>query len=285
MKNSRNWKIDDLPWEQFDRTCVDPNILRIVKAAALVEYNAADYSTYLTNVFGDNADFCRHVRVWENEETQHGAALGAWAERADPSFNFQAAFARYRVGYRINLETDTSIRGSQSGELVARCVVEAGTSSYYTALGQGTREPVLQALCRHIAADEVRHYKMFYSYLEKSWSKEQLGRLKRLKIGLGRVKESEDDELAYAYFAANMPEGAVFNRSLYSSAYMACAFPLYQLDNLEQMATLVARACGFKLAGMWRKPISIVAQALLRRKLKQLHQQHAQLGSLMQATT
>ena len=108
---------------------------------------------------------------------QHGDALGRWATLADPSWDYGAAFARYRAGYKINTEVDASIRGSRTGELIARCMVETGTSSYYTALGDATEEPVLKAICRRIAADELRHYKTFYQYLNRYMEREELGKL------------------------------------------------------------------------------------------------------------
>jgi rubrerythrin len=268
MKPYIHWKIADLPWDSFDSARVDPELLKIVKAAALVEYNAADYATYLANVFPDDVHFQKETRDWSVEETQHGAALGAWAERADPSFNFDAAFKRYTDGYHINVDADASIRGSQSGELIARCIVETGTSSYYTALADATDEPVLKALCRHIAADELRHYKLFHSYLDRYLAKEGLGRFARLRIGLSRVQESEDDELAFAYFSANTPEDATYNRRAYSSAYMVRAYPLYRPDHVERVVAMVFRACGFTLSRFWRRLVKYGAHRLMRIKVK-----------------
>ena len=46
-------------------------------------------------------------------------------------------------------------------------MVEIGTSSYYTALADATKEPVLQIICRQIAADEFRHFKLFYDHLRR----------------------------------------------------------------------------------------------------------------------
>lgn len=37
-----------------------------------------------------------------------------------PGWNFQAAFTRSRAGYKIQLDADASIRGSRTGELIAR---------------------------------------------------------------------------------------------------------------------------------------------------------------------
>ena len=62
---------------------------------------------------------------------------------------------------------------------------------------------MLREICRHIAADELRHYRLFYKNLDRYLAQDRIGRLGRLRIALGRVAESEDDELAYAYYAAN----------------------------------------------------------------------------------
>jgi tRNA isopentenyl-2-thiomethyl-A-37 hydroxylase MiaE len=271
MKTARleKWTLADLPWDRFDAAKVDPDLLAIVKAAALVEYNAADYAAYLRNVFPQDEAFCQAMSGWAREETQHGEALGQWAMRADPSFDFQAASARYSTGYRINVNAQASIRGSRNGELIARCIVEAGTSSYYTAMGDATEEPVLKEICRKITADEYRHYKLFFGYLQRYLDREHMSRWQRLKIGYARVQEAEDDELAFAYFAANAPRDALYNRPVYTAAYMARAYPLYRVNNLERMVAMVFRACGIKLSTMGRKAMMWGMFITLKTKLRQ----------------
>ena len=49
----QGWTMDDIHWSLFDPSRVDPTLLAAVKAAALVEYNAPDYVTYLKRVFAD----------------------------------------------------------------------------------------------------------------------------------------------------------------------------------------------------------------------------------------
>ncbi len=248
----RHWSIAELPWDRFDPSKIDPEMLKLVKAAALVEYNAQDYETYLCNVFADDAAFQDAVRQWSREETQHGEALGAWAERADPSFRFKPSFNRFLKGYRIDVSAQTSVRGSRAGELVARCIVETGTSSYYTALADATDEPVLKAICRNIAADEFRHYRLFHDHLKIYLGREKLGRLARARIGLGRMQEASDDELAFAYFAANMPADAVFDREACATAYGARAWRHYRREHVVRVVGLVFKACGFKPHGLLR---------------------------------
>src|SRR5690606_38920011 len=107
----KHWTLDDIPWDRFDPSRVDPDILRIVKAAAMVEYNGGDYASYLCGVFHDDPDFQKAAQDWAVEEVQHGEALGRWAELADPEFNLEAAFARFKEGYRIDTDASTSVRG------------------------------------------------------------------------------------------------------------------------------------------------------------------------------
>jgi len=159
------WTLDDIPWSRFDASRVDPTLLAAVKAASLVEYNAPDYVRYLSRVYSSaSPEIIRDIERWGGEEVQHGLALGRWAELADPTFNFQAAFARFLTLYRAPHfdHGNGSVRGSRRGEMISRCVVESGTASLYTALRDSSDEPVLKEIASRIAGDEFRHYRMFY---------------------------------------------------------------------------------------------------------------------------
>ena len=145
------WTLDTIDWDRFDASKVDPEILRTIKAAAMVERNGADYGIYLGRVFADDPPFVEEVKRWVGEEVQHGMALGRWAQMADPAWDFDAAFDRFRKGYQVPLDADASVRGSQAGEMMARCIVETGTSSYYSALKDSAAEPVLKQVCAKIA--------------------------------------------------------------------------------------------------------------------------------------
>ncbi|MEO3428161.1 ferritin-like domain-containing protein [Pelagibius sp. CAU 1746] len=244
-----HWTLDDIPWHSFDPAKADPELVKIVKAASMVEYNSADYATYLRNVFPDDAGFHAAADAWAQEEIQHGAALARWAKLADDSFDFEESFARFRAGYQIPLEATDSVRGSRSGELVARCIVEVGTSSYYASIGATTEEPVLREVCRHIAADELRHYKLFYTHLRRYLEQENIGRWKRLAVALGRIGESEDDELAYAFYAANEDPAAPYDRNIHGRAYMKRAMACYREPQVRRAVAMIFKAAGLNPQG------------------------------------
>ena len=181
-----HWTLDDIDWSAFRADLVDPDSLAIAKTAAMVERNAAEYTAYLQNVFSGDAAFATMVDQWALEEQQHGDALGRWAELADPAFDYRAAFARFYDTYKIPTQVETSVRGSKIGELVARCVVETGTSTFYTALADRCKEPVFVRICRKIAADEFRHYRMFLKAIEPLQDEEKVPRWRRAATVIGR---------------------------------------------------------------------------------------------------
>lgn len=262
------WTLDDISWDRFDRSKVDPELLKVVKAASLVERNARDYAAYLCSVFSDDPEVLRTTDEWAAEEVQHGMALGRWAQMADPAFDFEAAFEQFIAEIKLPLDAKESVRGSRTGEWVARCVVETGTSSMYTALAQATEEPVLKQICQKIASDEFRHYKLFYSHLRRYMAREKVGVWKRLKVALGRAAETEDDELAYAYYAANHRADGPYHRRTYVERYARRAFCHYRYGHVERAFAMVFKAVGLKPHGWLNRIVAAAAHRAMRWRIR-----------------
>jgi len=249
------WTLEDVDWSGFEPAKVDPGLLAAVKAASLVEYNAPDYVAYLKRVYhGAPESTIRNIEHWGEEEVQHGLALARWAELADPSFDFNRSFARFRTRYRpAHFDgADLSVRGSKRGEMIARCVVESGTSSFYSAIRDASAEPVLKEVAGRIAADEFRHYRLFYDLLQSD-AEPDLPRWRKLWVAVTRVRESDDDELACAYYCANVaPEREAempYKRRTYARAYHARAMTLYRRHHIDKLVKMVVKPTGFDPSG------------------------------------
>ena len=266
---SSHWSPEELPWAAFDPERVDPNLVPLVKAVSLVESNGQDYAAYLNRVFADDAQVCEMVTGWGHEEVQHGVVLGRWAKLANPSFDYDAALARFRAGYSIQIDADVLRRGSRTGELIARCIVEVGTSSLYSAIADRTAEPLLKAICKRIATDELRHYALFYRTMKRYLANERLNRLERIRIAFLRVLETEDDELAYAWFAANEGGGA-YNRKQASRAYMREHYALYRPHHVRRGMTMIFKAVGLKPTGRLSRLLSRLAITLISFRARRL---------------
>jgi hypothetical protein len=267
----QGWSPDDVDWEKFDASKVEPWMLAAIKAAALVEFNAPDYVTYLKRIFKDaGEETIASIEEWGREESQHGQSLGRWAEMADPSFKLDETFARFHRGYRpahFASADETSVRGSRRGEMIARCVVESGTSSYYSAIKDATNEPVLKEIAGRIAADEFRHYKLFFETLQKQ-DEPDLAFWKRLMVAVRRITESDDDELAYAYYCATVPADqeadTPYNREEVAKAAYNTSLRIYRRRHIRKLTQMVARAVGVNPQGA----LTRLAEALLWRMLR-----------------
>ena len=244
------WTLDRIDWDAFDASKVDRETLEAVKAAALVEANAPDYVSYLCGVFHDAPDIQEDIRQWGREELQHGQVLARWAKLADPEFDFNTAFARFREIQGIETSAIESVRGSRAGEMIARCVVESGTSSFYTAIKDATDEPCLRQIATYVAADEFAHYRLFYESF-KRYEGELPSTLRRISIAVGRINEADDDELSGAYYCANYPDGTdvPYERKKFADAYQKRVLMLYRRQHTDRLISMVAKAGGLKPQG------------------------------------
>ncbi|MCW5774670.1 MAG: ferritin-like domain-containing protein [Rhodospirillaceae bacterium] len=262
------WSLDDIQWDRFDRSKVDPELMKVIKAASLVERNARDYASYLRSVFRDDPEVHDAIGEWAAEEVQHGMALGRWAQMADPTFDFDGAFELFAAEIKLPLQAAESVRGSRTGEWVARCVVETGTSSMYTALAQAATEPVLKEICRNIAADEFRHYKLFYTHLKRYLARERVSLWGRLRVAWGRAAESEDDELAYAYYAANHRDDGPYDRQTYVERYARRTYRYYQYGHMERALAMIFKAVGLKPHGWLNRTGAALAIRFMRWRIR-----------------
>ncbi len=244
-----HWTLDDIDWDSFDPHRVDADLLAVVKTSALVEANAADYVSYLAAVFADDPAFLAELDAWGAEERQHGAALGRWAALADPGFDPAAALAVFQAGYHVPAGDAGSVRGSQAAELVARQVIETGTSSFYSALRDASDEPLLKAIAARIAADEYRHYKLFADHGRRH---DRLGARAALRVVATRLAETSDEELGWAWYAANIagPGAPPCRPRAAAKAYNARVARLYRRRHVEDAVRMLLRAIGLSPRGL-----------------------------------
>lgn len=264
---SQKWKFEDIDWSLFDPQKVDPEMVRVIKAGSVVEHNGYDYGLYLQGVFEGDKLFENEIESWSNDEIKHGKVLAEWVKLADPTYDFDERFKVYVEGFPINTNAKESIRGSRGAELLTRCMVEIGTSSFYASVRDATDEPLLKYICNKIAADELRHYKLFYKHYQRYQAHEKIPMLKRLGLALGRLFENEDDELAFAYYTANK-ETRPYDRKYYTQVYGKAVYSYYKQIHIDRGMALFCKAVGFNPQGWVQRGLSYLATLILSSKRK-----------------
>ena len=194
------WTVNQIPYDQIarERIVAEEAWFYVLAASSFVESLSDLYARNLLQHMDGDIDACRWLREhWEQEELQHGLALRRYVEAVWPSFNWQETFARFCTDYRAYCKPEL-LEPTRALEMVARCVVETGTSGFYGLLHQISPEPVLARLTRYIRNDEIGHYKSFYRLFLRYRALERPSRRKIALVLMKRLREIDQED---AYLA------------------------------------------------------------------------------------
>ncbi len=220
-KTELPWSMDAIRYCDIACDAIEDDTLlfQIVASASFIEITSDLYTGNLVEYFRDDPELVEWlVRHWEPEELQHGAALKRYVETTWPDFDWRRAYTGFFAEYSRCCSLE-NLAPTRALEMVARCVVETGTASFYRMLAEAAPEPILRQIAGNIAADEVRHYKNFYYFFRRYRAAEHPGRAAVLKTLWDRAQEvdTEDAYIAFKHvFHVSNPE-AVFQPADYET--------------------------------------------------------------------
>jgi len=194
-RNANRWSVEDIEWNHIDREKVrnDLTPYYVVTAASFVETAADLYTANLVEHFPDARAQQWLVNYWQPEELQHGLALRTYVQTVWPELDWQSGYNGFLAEYS-QLCTMDELESSRALEMVARCVVETGTSTFYTMLHNTSDEPVLKHLAGLIRQDEVSHYNHFRHFFETYQREERMGRMGVVRSLYKRFTEAENED-------------------------------------------------------------------------------------------
>ena len=194
-RSAKRWTLADIPWDQVDheRARNDPTAYYVVTAASFVETAADLYTSNLVEHFPDPEAKHWLINYWQPEELQHGRALRTYVETVWPELDWTRHYNDFLTEYAL-LCTTEELEASHALEMVARCVVETGTSTFYTTLHNIMDEPVLKTLTGLIRQDEVSHYNHFRHFFESYQKRERIGRIGVIRSLFRRYTEVENED-------------------------------------------------------------------------------------------
>lgn len=264
------WHLEDIDFSSIDtaRMRVRDDIFLLVCSASFVESGAETYAHNLVNYFKGDTEVGEWLNEhWKVEELQHGRALKTYVQHVWPEFDWDSAYAAFFAEY-AKLCTCDELEPTRGQELVARCIVEMGTTTYYQALNAVLDEPVLQDITWRIRTDEVQHYKHFYDYFLRYQQQENLRRPHVIATLWRRVAElrKSDTDIALRYAAAWR-----FRGCSQAPAYAAIHKQVYELMGAQYPMAMVVRMAlkplqlNARLQRWAERPIAAVARRVLLR--------------------
>lgn len=193
------WSMQEIDYSGINVARVRENrtLFYLVVCASFVESGSDLYAGNLAQYYADQPEAAHWLmHHWEREELQHGRALRRYVETVWPEFDWERGYARFFEEYSVTCSVD-HFEPTQALEMVARCVVEMGTATFYRAIAQAAAEadePVLRDLASRISADEVRHYKHFFRFFNACNAREGVGRMRVLKALASRLREIKNED-------------------------------------------------------------------------------------------
>jgi rubrerythrin len=244
-----SWRLEDINFDAIDYPSVnaDEALLLMLVASSFVESATHIYASNLIAHFAGDAEVTDWLAgTWEREELQHGRALRSYVAHVWPDFSWKRAYARFISEYRP-LCTTGKLERKKALEMVARCVVETGTTSLYRAIHDRVHEPVLRMLVRHISEDEIGHYKHFYRYFRKYRATEPCSRAAVLGAIIRRSLEIRREDTTCGL------------RHAYDERYSGAVGMAPDFDEVRRAAnSLIGGGVPFALAAaMWLRPLQL----------------------------
>lgn len=240
-EGSHGWHVDDIPFERIERRAIEGNedLFYLLMSASFVETGSDTYAANLAEHYRDYPEIAAWLQErWESEELQHGAALRRYVEAVWPDFPWQEAYDSF-FGEYSKLCTVEELHEDRHLEMVARCVVETGTTAYYHTLRELSDEPVLRELLGNIRNDEVGHFKHFLKYFKQLQETSPVSRAKIAGALYARLKELRESDSDVALRHVYAHRGRHFSESRHSFADIAQR--AYQLVSTQLPADLAVR--------------------------------------------
>jgi len=224
----------DIDYTSIDVAKVKENrfLFHLLTIASFIEIASETYAQNLSEYYHENPDAVTWLKdTWEKEEVQHGKALKAYVAYVWPEFPWKKAYDRFLQLYLPLCRVD-AFQPTQGREMIARMIIETGTSTMYRSFesyAKSLDEPVFARLSHLIYKDEVNHYSYFNRYFNYYNKNEHSGRREILKVIVQRLKEAGNEDIEIGFRSTYETE--------HHGLYEASAYEAFRKD-LKRMAQI-----------------------------------------------
>ncbi|WP_281950783.1 ferritin-like domain-containing protein [Nitrosophilus kaiyonis] len=198
------WNYKEIDYEKINKKALKDNefLFYLITSASFIEITSHVYEKNLKEFYkGDESLIKWLENVWEPEEIQHGKALKKFVNSVWKDFDWDSAYKRFLEDYLPHCTLE-EFQPTKAKEMLARMVVETGTSTFYRAIENYSKDldtPILAQISRNISKDEVYHYDIFEEAYQKYNKIEKLKKDDIIKVIYNRLKmvDGEDAKLAF----------------------------------------------------------------------------------------
>lgn len=157
------WNLsEDVPWAQFDRSCLSDRQLHGIKMNAILEWSAMPTAEMFLRDNQDDVDFCAFMSIWFFEEQKHSLTLMEYLRRFAPEY---LPSQEELAAVRFNFEPAPPLES-----LALHFCGEVRLNQWYRCARENHTEPVIRHIYKLLASDEARHARAYFEYMERAVS-------------------------------------------------------------------------------------------------------------------
>ncbi len=258
------WDYNKINYKDIDNCLLKDNkfLFDVICTASFIEITSNIYEQNLVKFYEDDTGITAWLeKTWMPEEIQHGKALKKYINTVWKNFDWDEAYDNFKKEY-IPLCKLEYLQKSKAKEMLARMVVETGTSTFYKAISKyadDLNEPILKEIAKNISKDEIYHFEIFEKAFKKYCEKEDISKTDIIKILYARLKEANSEDLKIAFKNVNPNESyEQFNQTVkkfakkyypYNMAIKMFIRPL-SLNKFIENATAASLQPAFKILGI-----------------------------------
>lgn len=199
-QSGQRWTLEELPWGAIRREAIEDEeeLFYLITSASFTKTATYFYARDLTRYFSAYSEMAGWLeRDWQQLELQHATALKRYIQAVWPEFDWDSAYEFFLKEFVVTAR-GRALASNHSLEMAACCALEMAAASYYSALRELSREPLLRLLAWHISADAMCNYQNFYRYFNQCRRVEQATRNQVLRAMWQRLKQLNSGDNAIA---------------------------------------------------------------------------------------
>lgn len=151
---------EDIPWENFKKHNLSERQLHGIKMNAILEWSAMPTAEMFLRDNQTDTDFSAFISIWFFEEQKHSLVLMEYLRRFAPDFlpnEDELAAVRFKFDAAPPLDS-----------LALHFCGEVRLNQWYRCAAEYHTEPVIKDIYLTLAADEARHARAYYRYMERA---------------------------------------------------------------------------------------------------------------------
>jgi len=167
----------DIPWEQFDSSCISERQLHGIKMNSILEWSSMPTAEMFLRDNQNDIDFSAFISIWFFEEQKHSLALLEYLRRFAPEFlPTEAELGAVRFTFDPAPAWDS---------LALHFCGEVRLNNWYRCAREYHSEPVIRAIYQLLANDEARHARSYFKYMQRAMKRHgEQAKMSFSKIGV-----------------------------------------------------------------------------------------------------